>query len=108
MDGLYAYQWGAQQLLISARNDQPGALFELSSTDIILFKGRPEAISARNLLECTVAGVFPVGNRVGLDLDCRGGKLVAEVVGQAVDELGIRPGSPIFAAIKATAFKKLG
>ena len=106
--GLYAYKWGEQQLLISSVNDQQEALFELSSTDIILFKGRPEAISARNLLECTVINVFPAGNRVGLDLDCRGGKLVAEVVDQAAHELDIRPGSQLFAAIKAAAFKKLG
>ena len=108
IDGLYAYEWGDQQLLISTANDQPDALFELSSTDIILFKGRPEAISARNLLKCTVTNVFPAGNRIGLDLDCGGSKLVAEVVEQAAHELDIKPGSRLYAAIKAAAFKKLG
>jgi len=107
-DGLYAYKWGARQLLISTANDQPEALFELSSADIILFKGRPEAISARNLLECTVTDVFPSGRRIGLDLDCGGAKLVAEVVEQAVRDLDIRQGSRLWAAIKAAAFKKLG
>lgn len=108
MDGLYAYEWGGKQLLIPYGTDQPEGLFQLSSTDIILFKGRPEAISARNLLECTVTNVFPAGNRVGLDLDCGGSTLVAEVVEQAAHELDIRPGSRLYAAIKAAAFKKLG
>ena len=108
VDGLYAYEWGGQRLLIPIPNDQPDALFELSSTDIILFKGRPEAISARNLLECTVTNVFPAGNRIGLDLDCRGSTLVAEITEQAIRDLDIRPGSRLWAAIKAAAFRKLG
>jgi molybdate transport system ATP-binding protein len=33
---------------------------------------------------------------------------VAEVVRQAADELGITEGTEVYAAIKATAFRKLG
>jgi len=108
VDGLYAFDWGGQRLLASSGNDQPGALFELSSRDIILFRGRPEAVSARNLLKCRVVDVFETGSRVGIELDCCGNRLVAEVVGQAAEELGVRAGGEIYAAIKATAFKKLG
>jgi molybdate transport system ATP-binding protein len=75
----------------------------------MLFKSHPEAISARNLLKCRVVSTFEAGNRIGIDLDCNGdGHLVAEVVRQAADELEIRVGSEVYAAIKATAFKKLG
>src|SRR5208282_3748261 len=63
VDALYAYTWGDQQLLTSSGDDEPEGLFELSSTDIILFKSHPEAISARNLLKCTVVNTFEVGNR---------------------------------------------
>ena len=109
VDALYAYTWGDQQLLTSSGDDQSEVLFELSSTDIILFKSHPEAISARNLLKCRVVSTFDAGNRIGVDLDCGGdGRLVAEVVRQAADELGIRAGSEVYAAIKATAFRKLG
>ena len=109
VDALYAYTWGDRQLLTSAGDDQPEGLFELSSTDIMLFKSHPEAISARNLLKCRVVDTFETGNRIGVDLDCGGdGRLVAEVVRQAADELGIREGSEVYAAIKATAFRKLG
>ncbi|MGD0229118.1 MAG: molybdenum ABC transporter ATP-binding protein [Syntrophorhabdales bacterium] len=108
INGLNVYAWGNQQLFISSTNDQPETLFELSSRDIILFAGRPQAISARNLLRCVVIGVFEAGNNIGIDLDCGGSRLVAEVVRQAADELDIRPGGEVYAAIKATAFRKLG
>ncbi len=109
MDALYAYTWGNRQLFISSGDSEAEGLFELSSTDIMLFKSHPEAISARNLLKCTVVDTFQAGNRIGVDLDCNGGgRLVAEVVRQAADELGIRSGNEVYAAIKATAFKKLG
>jgi molybdate transport system ATP-binding protein len=52
IDALYAYTWGDQQLLTASGDDRPEGLFELSSTDTILFKSHPEAISARNLLRC--------------------------------------------------------
>ena len=108
VDGLYAYQWGTAELLISAGKDQPEALFELSSKDIILFKRHPEAISARNLLKCTVTSTFPSGNKVGVELACGGNRLVAEVVDQAAAELEIVSGSELFAAVKASAFRRLG
>lgn len=108
MDGLFVYQWGDTELFISAGSSQPTALFELSSRDMILFKKHPEAISARNLLDCTVANTFHAGNKTGVELVCGNRRLVAEVVVQAADDLGIVAGSEIFAAIKASSFRRLG
>ena len=108
VDDLFAYKWGGMELLISAGNDGPEALFELSSKDVILFKQHPEAISARNLLRCTVSNTFVSANRIGVELTCGDRKLVAEVVRQAATELGIVPGGELFAAIKASAFRRLG
>ena len=108
VDGLSAYQWGNAELLISTPNDQPGVLFELSSKDMILFKRHPEAISARNLLHCTVTGTFRAGNKIGVEMACGDERLVAEVANQAAEELGIVAGCEIFAAIKASAFRRLG
>lgn len=108
VDGMSAYGWGGTELLISAANDRPEALFELSSKDIILIKQHPDAISARNLLDCTVSDTFQSGNKVGVELACGDGRLVAEVVHAAARELGIEKGSRLFAAIKASAFRRLG
>jgi molybdate transport system ATP-binding protein len=106
-DGLFAYPWGAARLLISAGSERSGGMAELSSKDIILFKQHPEAISARNLLECTVRSLFSSGRKIGVELDCGGNTLIAEVVQDAVNELCIAPGSTVYAAIKASAFRML-
>ncbi|MDD3847437.1 MAG: molybdenum ABC transporter ATP-binding protein [Syntrophorhabdaceae bacterium] len=108
LDGLYVYGWGEQELFISGGSDLPEVFFELLSTDIILFKRHPEAISARNLLQCRVTDIFESGRRLGVELECAGQRLVAEVVRQAVEELGIAKGNEVYAAIKATAFRRLG
>jgi molybdate transport system ATP-binding protein len=106
--GLNAYPWGNRELLVSGGADQAETLFELPSTDIILFRRHPEAISLRNLLKCRVADMFETGHRIGVELECGGERLVAEVMSQAVTELGIEKGSEVYAGIKATAFRQLG
>ncbi len=107
-NGLFAYQWGSAELLISAGDEQTEGLFELSSKEIMLFKRHPEAISARNLLCCNVVGTFETGNKVGVELAFGDQLLVAEVVRQAAEELGICAGCELYAAIKASAFRRLG
>lgn len=107
-NGLHAYPWGEGELLISTEKDFPEGIFELSSRDIILCKKHPEAISARNLLRCRVVNLFPIGGKVGVELDCGGDRLIAEVVGESARELEIREGLEIFAAVKASAFRFLG
>lgn len=108
LDGLHVYYWGDAHLFVSGSSDLPEALFELSSTDIILFKRHPEAISARNLLQCRVTDIFETGNRLGIELECGGERLIAEVVRQAAEDLEIERGIKVYAAVKATAFRRLG
>ncbi|NTW54921.1 MAG: molybdenum ABC transporter ATP-binding protein [Chlorobaculum sp.] len=107
-DGLFHYPWGNSELIISEGRTGEESLFELSSRDIILFKQHPEAISARNLLECRVAELFDSDGRKGVVLDSGGKTLVAEIVRNAAEELGIATGATLFAAIKASAFRRLG
>jgi molybdate transport system ATP-binding protein len=105
--GLYAYPWGGARLLLSSASDHDRSMAELSSKDIILFKQHPEAISARNLLECTVRSLFHSGRKIGVELNCGGDTLIAEVVQDAIEELAITAGSTVYAAIKASAFRML-
>jgi molybdate transport system ATP-binding protein len=105
--GLFAYPWGGSRLLISAGTDCDESMAELSSKDIMLFKKHPEAISARNLLKCSVRSLFSSGRKIGVELDCAGNTLIAEVVQDAINELSITTGSTIYAAIKASAFRML-
>jgi molybdate transport system ATP-binding protein len=104
---MYSYPWGAVQLLLSAGSERADSIVELSSKDIILFKQHPEAISARNLLQCTVRSLFRSERRIGVEMECGGNTLISEVVQDAVSELGIAPGGTVFAAIKASAFRML-
>jgi molybdate transport system ATP-binding protein len=106
-NGMWAYPWGATQLLLSAGSERAECVAELSSKDLILFKQHPEAISARNLLNCTVRSLFSSGRKIGVELECAGNTLISEVVQDAVNELSITPGSTVFAAIKASAFRIL-
>jgi len=106
-DGLYVYRWGPQEIILSAGTEESAGMFELSSKSITLFKRHPEATSARNMLSCRVKKVFEAGKRVGVELDCQGQRLVSQVVGDAVRDLGLEPGSEIIAVIKASAFRRL-
>ncbi len=105
--GLFSYPWGGSRLLFTAGSERDSCTAELSSKDIILFKQHPEAISARNLLECRVRSLFNSGRKIGVELDCAGNTLIAEVVQDAVSELNITPGSTVYAAVKASAFRML-
>jgi molybdate transport system ATP-binding protein len=107
-DGMCAYRWDGGELLLSGGSRATtSGLFELSSKDIMLFKRHPEAISARNLLQCTVVGTFESASKIGVELQCGQGLLVAEIVPEAARELGIEQGGVIHAAIKASAFRRL-
>jgi molybdate transport system ATP-binding protein len=104
---LWRFRFGALDLILTEPGQTGENLFELSSREITLFKRHPEASSARNLLNCTVTATFSLGNRTGVELDCVGQKLIAQIVPEASEELGIDIGVPVVAGIKATAFRKL-
>jgi molybdate transport system ATP-binding protein len=104
---VYRYQWGTSHLIVAESGRSGDNLFELPSREITLFKRHPEASSARNLLHGTVTDIFMVGNRVGVEFACGGEKLISQIVPESVDELGLKKGEPVVAAVKASAFRKL-
>lgn len=104
---LLCYDWGGVPLmLLKTRNQRPGT-FSLNARDILLFKKNPEATSVRNMLSCMVQSTYQTDWLVGVELDCGGNTLIAEIVPQSVEELGIRPGIEVVAAFKASAFMRL-
>ncbi|NTW56510.1 MAG: molybdenum ABC transporter ATP-binding protein [Chlorobiaceae bacterium] len=106
-NGMYACRWGGNTIFVSEDPGGGESLFELSSREIILFRKNPEAISARNLLQCTVTEIFLSDGRIGVELTAGGETLVAEIVPRASEELALTTGSAIFAAIKASSFRRL-
>ncbi len=106
-DGLLAFDWEGNRLLLSSGLGPEPGMFELSSKDIMLFKKHPEATSARNLIPCRVGGIFDMEGRSGVELHCNKGQLIAQVAQKAIEDLDIVPGREIFAAIKSSAFRRL-
>jgi len=104
---LWRYPWGQIELVLTEGGGNGDNFVELEARDIILFKGHPDAISARNLLPCKVSGLFGVSNRVGVELDCGGNRLVAQIVPESVREMGIAVGVEVVAAIKASSFRRI-
>lgn len=105
---VYSYPWGDRELFIADDGILPATLFELSSRDVILFKRHPEVISARNLFKTTVISTFDMGVRMGVELKCGSERLVAEVTKKAANQMEIKEGTEVYAAIKALSFKRLG
>lgn len=104
---LYSYRWGANELMLLKSGNADAGQFSLNSRNILLFKKHPEATSARNMLSCTVLSTYPTNWLVGVELDCNGQVLIAEIVPKSVDELGIKEGVEIIAVIKASAFQRM-
>lgn len=104
---LLSYRWGEVTLMLVKTRDRDAGEFSLNSRDILLFKKHPEATSARNMLPCTVRKTYQTDWLIGVELDCQGNTLIAEIVPQSLEELDIRPGSELVAVFKASAFQRL-
>ncbi|MEV5365112.1 ABC transporter ATP-binding protein [Streptomyces cellulosae] len=68
---------------------------------VTLYRNRPTGSSARNLWRCEVAGLESHGDQIRVELT---GELplAADLTAIAVAELGLHPGAPVWAAVKAT------
>ncbi|MFT5700766.1 MAG: molybdate transport system ATP-binding protein [Desulforhopalus sp.] len=104
---LFSYQWGNTKLMLVKTHSTTGGQFSIGARDILLFKKHPEATSARNMLSCTVRSTYRTDWLVGVELDCQGKTLIAEIVPQSVEEMNIRPGTEVVAVMKASAFQRL-
>lgn len=104
---LMSYRWGDVSLMLLKTPKIGSGEFALNSRDILLFKKHPEATSARNMLNCTVRETYRTEWLVGVELDCGGNTLIAEIVPQSLEELEIRQGSRLVAVFKASAFQRL-
>ncbi|MEU6095834.1 ABC transporter ATP-binding protein [Streptomyces sp. NPDC047079] len=67
---------------------------------VTLYRERPAGSSARNLWRCEVAGLETHGDRIRIDLT---GELplAADLTTVAAAELGLQPGAPVWATVKA-------
>ncbi len=85
---------------------QPG-LASLPPSAVSLHLVEPGG-SPRNVLAAEVSGIEPRGAVVRVHLVVAGQRCAADLTGQAVAELGLRPGLAVRAAIKATQVRLYG
>ena len=75
--------------------------------DVMLALERPAGISALNVMPGVIASVAEGdGPDALVTLDCRGERLLARVTRRSVAELGLAPGRPVFAIVKAVTFDR--
>ena len=80
------------------------------SGDVVLAVEEPRGISVRNILAGTVASIEEVARSAfaHVALDIGGTRVAARLTRQAVGELGLQVGQPVYALIKTAAFDRTG
>ncbi|MFE7778363.1 molybdopterin-binding protein [Streptomyces sp. NPDC057445] len=74
----------------------------VKSTEVALATGPVDGLSIRNRIPGTVTGVSAGGAMAGVKVRTTGGELTAAITRDAVDDLGLAPGSSVVALIKST------
>ncbi|MER6121692.1 TOBE domain-containing protein [Streptomyces sp. NPDC001795] len=85
-------------------NLAPGAAVYalVKSTEVALANAAVEGVSIRNQVPGTVEGVTTGGAMASVKVTVVGGTLTAAITKDAVDDLGLTPGSSVVALIKST------
>jgi molybdate transport system ATP-binding protein len=73
----------------------------LRAEDLMLALEEPRAISANNVLLCTIAAIKPVGDHVDVQLRCGRTSLVSRITGASSARLELAPGRSVYAVVKA-------
>jgi molybdate transport system ATP-binding protein len=85
----------------------PVRLFVLAR-DVMLALDPPQRISARNVLQGTIAALEAQDGRVLARIVNDGAILLSAVTPDAVEDLGLKPGMPVWAVLKSVAIDGLG
>jgi molybdate transport system ATP-binding protein len=79
----------------------------IRARDVSLATVRPQSISMLNVIAGTVAALGePAGASVDVRIDAGGTDLIARITRKSVSELGLEPGRPVFALVKAVAIDR--
>ena len=97
---------GAGDIYVPGRVGPEGtpARVRIRARDVMLALEEPRNISALNILRGTVAEISPAGaSSVNVRLDCGGAAVVARITRHSASALGLAPGTPAFAVVKAVS-----
>ncbi len=80
------------------------ARVRIRARDVMLALEEPRKISALNILRGTVVDISPAGqSSVNVRLDCGGAAVVARITRHSAEALGLAPGTPAYAVVKAVS-----
>jgi molybdate transport system ATP-binding protein len=95
-------------LVVPLRDEPPGTRLRLRlrARDVAVATRAPEGLSINNALPCTLTEIVPAGvpHEAFLRLDLGGSVILARVLQDTVLRLGLTPGMPLFALVKAVVF----
>lgn len=80
----------------------------LRAEDIVLAREEPQAISANNILACTIRAVHRDGEEVDVQLLCGATRFVARITEASRARLGLQPGVSAFAIVKSVTVERGG
>lgn len=109
--GLIEIALGEQRLLAPALDMPVGSLVRvrIPARDVVLASQRPVGISIHNCVAGRVADITAIagGATVAVTVDVGRDRLLAQVTRDAVAQLSLAPGAPVFALIKSVAVDTL-
>ena len=106
--GLASVEVGRGRLRLVLPEARVGARLRLHvlARDVILATAPPHGLSVRNALEGTLREIVAEGQDAMLAIvDVAGSTLLARITRDAADELGLRPGLPVWALVKAASLR---
>jgi molybdate transport system ATP-binding protein len=80
----------------------------LRAEDIMLAREEPRAVSANNILSCTVRAIHREGEEADVQLLCGPTRLVARITEASRARLGLEPGVAAFAIVKSVTVERGG
>lgn len=105
-DGLTELEAGGARLFLPRIPQAPGSAVRvrIAAHDVILSRGRPEGLSALNILPGTVREVRPgEGPGAIVVLDTGAGRLLARITRRSAAALGLEPGVEAHAVVKTVS-----
>jgi molybdate transport system ATP-binding protein len=97
---------GVEVAVVLPENANGSVRLACYANDIILATQEPLGLSARNVFRTRIASLQPTGGTLLVEIERP--RLRALVTPGAVQSLGLRPGSEVFAILKATSITFLG
>lgn len=105
-DGLSELEAGGLALFLPRVGQAPGAALRvrIAAHDVILSRGRPEGLSALNILPGVVRELRPgEGPGVLVALDTPAGRVLARITRRSAEALGLAPGAEVHAVVKTVS-----